>query len=240
MSAAGALGGRRRSRAMRRLIALAALVALGVCRDTPAQAQFTRVPVDFSALDLYAGGSVGIGSSRMHSTHDPALEARIYPYAVKYPTSVFGQAYAGVGWRFLAIEGGWLTLPHYHGYAVGTNPPRSGSQDIDGQAIFGRLLVRTPPSWTWWARPYLFAGAAQVWSQNHEVGSCPTCGAGYIPDFRISFHATRPYFGGGVDVPLISHLSARAELGIIPDAVDSFWTGDRDYTFGSIGLMWRF
>lgn len=189
-------------------------------------------------LDAYAGALGGYGGSEMWKVDDPSLDSREYPSVKRSSFSAFYGTYAGVGRGVVALEAGWLKLPGYHADVVGAAPPREAAQIIDGSALFARLLLRAPRDWV--VQPYLFAGAAHVRAQSHESGVCPTCGVGYVSDFRVSMNATRPYVGAGLELPLWGPLSTRAEFGYIPRASSSFWSGTRDYYLGSVAVQLRF
>jgi len=192
-------------------------------------------------VDAYVGAFGGYGGSSMERVDDPGITARIYPRIDKHQHSFFGGAYAGAGWRFLAVEGGILKLPYYHASVDGLYPAREGNQTIGGSALYLRGLVRTPPSWGWPVAPYGFAGAAHVNATSREVVHC-ACYPGGEADFRapLERHRARFYWGFGAEIPLDRTFSLRGEVGFIPAAVQSFWTGTRDYTLGSIALQIRF
>jgi hypothetical protein len=189
-------------------------------------------------MDAYVGAFGGWGGSRVWVSRDQELDQRVYPVATRKSYSPFYGGYAGIGWSVLAIEGGIFTLADYHAYAEGINPARKTTQTIRGTARFTRLLLRAPRDWS--VQPYVFGGVAQVRSQSHEVGSCPTCGPGYVSDWRVDMKAVRPYVGAGVEIPLFGPVSGRVEYGYIPRASSSFWSGVRDYSLGSGALLVRF
>lgn len=195
-------------------------------------------PAHAADLDYYIGGFAGWGESRAWADHDPALQRRVYTRIDRHSDSAFAGVYGGLGWRLLALEGGWLTLPEYHSSVDGAQPKRHANQTIDGSAWFLRGLARAPRDWT--VEPYIFAGTARVSSWNHEVGECAACGRGYVPDWRNDMKAWRPYLGAGAEIPIRRSLSARAEFGYIPRGSSSFWTGTRDFYLGSVALQWRF
>ena len=184
-------------------------------------------------LEYYLAIAIGIGSSitDMPVSFDTTVR-QVDQSGVTYGLS------AGARYGLFAGEIGYMWLPKYHAYAEGNNPPRSATQDITGQAFFARALIQAPQ--TWKVQPYAFLGAARVNAKNHEVGQCATCGPGYVPDWHSETSATVPYYGAGLSVPLGQHWAARAEFGMLPRAVDSQWTGQRDYRIGTIGVAYRF
>lgn len=189
-------------------------------------------------MDGYIGALGGWGGSRIWSNHDPVLTQRENTSINRHAYSAFAGLYAGMGYGLLAGEIGWMTEPGYHSFVVAADPDRHTVQTITGDALYARALLRAPKDWT--ARPYAFAGAARVHSVSREVGSCAACGVGYVPDFRVSMSATRPYVGAGIEVSLWGPVSGRIEYGYIPRASSSFWSGTRDYTLGSMALQVRF
>lgn len=193
-------------------------------------------------LDAYAGGFAGWGGSHMESSRDPTVTDRVYLNTKRDAFSVFFGGYAGIGWQFFAAEGGLLRLPGYHSSTDALFPTRSGVQDIGGRARFIRGVVRVPPSWGWPVQPFAFYGKMHVSGRSQEVDRCPSCGAGWNPTepFIVHTETTRPYYGIGAEVPLYGVLSARAEIGHVPQAIQSFWTGTRNYTLGTVALQARF
>lgn len=144
----------------------------------------------------------------------------------------------GARYGLFAAELGVLTLPGYHADATGENPHRHATQDITGRALFARGMVIAPDAWR--LQPYGFLGAAKVNGENHEVGQCAECGAGYVPDWHSSTSKVVPYYGGGLQIRVSEHWSARGELGILPKAIVSPWTGTRTYAISSISVLYTF
>jgi hypothetical protein len=185
-------------------------------------------------IEFYAVLAIGYGSSHDGST---SLE-RTYTASTRDAQSVTYGLNLGARYGLWAGEIGYLSLPKYHAYAQANDPPRSATQDITGRALFARALIQAPQ--TWKVQPYAFLGAARVNGKNREQGQCATCGAAYVPDWHSETSATVPYYGAGLSVPLGTHWAARAEFGMLPKAVDSYWTGRRDYRIGTIGVSYRF
>lgn len=183
-------------------------------------------------LDAYAGVAGGYGGE----THAAPADSPIRdPYALD---DWFYGGYAGLGWRMLAVEAGYWRLPHEHEYAEAPNPTRQAWGTIRGHAFYARAVLRAPVAWT--LRPYLFAGAARVTGERHEIDNCTQCGAGFVPDFRETLTAIRPYLGAGIEVNLAGPLAARAEFGYIQRAFQDEHTARRDLFLGSLGLQLRF
>lgn len=213
---------------MPRAIAILAAI-LTVALSSPTKAD----PLFFSPFDLYAGAMGGYGTSRQTVPTETAQ------FASYQRAGTFFGGFAGIGFRPVAVEVGWLSLPRYHAYAVATDPARATQQTIRSDAKFARALVRAPADWI--VRPYAFAGAARVTVANHEIGNCTQCGVGYVPDYQQTIVATRPYVGAGVEIKLIGPFSARGELGYIPRVTQSGeHIGPRDYYLGSLAIMARF
>lgn len=189
-------------------------------------------------ITFYFAATVGLGESVAQQSTDPELLARTYSVArADSRSTVFGAA-LGARSGLFAMEVGGLKLPTYKGYAEALMPARSASQSIKGEAYFARMLLYATQSWV--VQPYVFGGAAYAIGRNHEQGQCATCGAGYVPDWHSETRAVVPYYGLGADVRLTNNLKLRAELGKMPHAVDSPWTGRRDYTFGTLSAIWEF
>jgi len=189
-------------------------------------------------ITLYFVAVVGAGESEARQTVDPELAARVYSVAEAHPRGTVYGAALGARSGLLAAEVGGLKLPAYRGYAEALAPARSASQSIKGEAYFARMLLYATRSWT--VQPYIFGGAAYTIGYNHEQGQCATCGAGYVPDWRNTTRAVVPYYGGGIEVPVSERVTIRAEIGRMPGAIDSHWTGRRDYTFGTVGIAVSF
>jgi hypothetical protein len=185
-------------------------------------------------VDAYAGVMGGYGGQH----RAPPAAGRSYAEDDEKLSGSFYGAYAGAGRGLGAVEAGWLKLPDVSAYAVGLDPPRTATGTLRGAALFARALLRAPEDWA--LRPYVFAGAARVKVESHEYGQCAQCGPDYRPDFRETLTAIRPYVGAGVEVGLFGPLSARAEFGYIPKAVQSEHVATRDYLLGSVAVQIRF
>lgn len=191
--------------------------------------------------DAYAGGFVGYSASGVASPAAKDVNGTAYQREDIRPGSFFGGAYAGIGYSALAAEAGVLRLPNYHSSVDGAAPARNGNQSIGGSVAFARAVLRVPPQWGWYAQPYVFGGGAHVKAASREVVHCG-CYPGGEADFSapLEHHGLRPYYGVGAEVPLYGPISARAEVGFIRGAVQSFWTSNRNYTLGSVALQVRF
>jgi len=181
-------------------------------------------------IEFYLAAALGIGSSSVDSTTSGATVSHVDATGVTYGLS------AGARYGLFAAEAGGLILPRVHAYAEANNPPRSATQDISERALFARAMLIAP----WKIQPYAFLGAAHVHGNNHELGQCATCGAGYVPDWHSETSETVPYYGAGVSMPMGKHWAARVEYGVLPHAIDSQWTGRRDYHIGTLGVAYRF
>lgn len=190
-------------------------------------------PSKANPVDFYLGVQGGYGASLTKYTSD-----RSYTLDQEHLTAASYGAYVGIGYGLGAIEGGYLKLPTRTAYAAANDPPRSAHQSDTASALFLRALLRAPTEWT--VRPYAFAGAAKIRSENHEWGQCSACGVGYQPDFKEDMSAIRPYVGTGAEVPLFGPFSARAEFGYIPRYMASAHVQTRDLYLGSLAVLMRF
>ncbi len=198
----------------------------------------TKAHADMGELittNIYVVGSIGIGGS--YYPHPDTL-GRSYGPSTVQERSTTGSLGLGLRYKYVAVEAGAISLPKYHSYVEAYNPNRSATQDITARAVFARALVYGPHLWA--IQPYGFLGVARVHGENHEQGQCATCGAGYVPDWHNQTSATVPYYGVGLSVPFAERLEARAEFGLMPHAVDSFWTGRRDYRLATVGVLYKF
>lgn len=168
----------------------------------------------------------------------------------RHQASVVGQAFVGLrvpAWQ-VAIEAGLLELPDYYcraqvadypsykGIPAGSYPQSADiTQQISARAGYLRLNVYGPQLWR--VTPYGFAGRAWVRSHNIESGAYNGTDPAY---FEIGLSKTALYVGGGLELRLAERWSARAEVGVLPAATESYWTGTRDITIGTVGVVYAF
>lgn len=183
--------------------------------------------------ERYIGAGIGAGSSYDGATYAPEVIGRQYVDARKDASSSVVQAFAGIRSEFLGGEIGYLRLPKYDAFARGLNPSRSASQEITAQALYARVMVWTPPRDL---RGYAFAGLARVSGRNHEYGER----LGVPVEHRNETSERARYVGAGIEYRVNARTALRLELGVLPHAVRSHWTGDRTYTYSTMAVQHGF
>lgn len=181
----------------------------------------------------YLGINVGAGTSANPAPDDMGREYAPGTYASSDNPSF--QLGLGVRSGKYAAEIGWIKLPTYKAHAIGLNPTREADQVIQARALYARGFIYLPKFHG--TEPFTFLGVAYVSGQNHEWGWCDGCPEGYVSDWHSDTKNSRPYYGLGFQQKLRSTTTIRAEIGRIPGAVDSLWTGKRDYTVATLGVQ---
>lgn len=186
---------------------------------------------------------LGLGYGSTDSDAGPKFDSNLSG-SVDTKSPVY-QAFAGLRYKHVGLEGGFLELPRYQSQVytgdygaykhIRCSPitTASASQTINSHAWYARGNLFGPD---WFVTPYAFAGAAYVATHNHEHALYD----GHINnDFDRTFNKWAPYYGVGLQ-KTFGHLAIRAEVAQIRGASDSYWTGRRDANFGTIAVGYSF
>lgn len=196
-------------------------------------------------LSFEAGVGLGYGQTKDPNTVPPGNINQ----EVSNKSGVL-QAYALARNSWVGAEVGFLNLPKYSARVWTDNYPAykgiaaadsavqtaDVTQDISARALYKRLNAYLPGILG--VEPYGFYGKAKVTSKNHEHGVYN--GGAEHADYRETLTKDAPYFGGGINYPIGKNMNLRAEVGKIRNGTSSYHTGNRDLTFGILGLGARF
>lgn len=184
---------------------------------------------------LFMGLALGMG---VDLTTDPVPAGKGYAVPDRSVNSAIGAVFVGYRQDYWQVQVEGFTLPNYQTTATNDGTwghPRTISQDINGHGWQIKLGPRVPLG-NFAIHPYL--GSAWVTGHNHEWGVWRDCGL-QVVQRNSSQHQTWT-MGVQLQYQVLAHLSTRIDVNYVPDAVQSHWTGERDYLLNTFGLAYTF
>ena len=189
----------------------------------------------FTPLAFYAAFGAGIGTQDDPTQHIPAGVAY-----EQHDRDSAVQGLLGVRAGHLGLELGAVRLPEFHRHAHSSRGEFTAdiTQDITAKAYFARAVAFGPEVWR--VTPFVSLGMASVHASNHEYGYYVQCGRKSDQDYAGGASQRSLIAGIGAQVRVTDHLFGRLEYAHIPHGTTEMHMGNREYSYTTLSLGWRF